>query len=167
MATLEVTFEGCVQDSEEFGSGPDRMVSRVYFWIRREGSAHGDFRADFHNATGYRFFRRRVEPPERYTGPMLHVEIVQPVGEDFLTGPIAIGPPSGYSGPFDHPGFARAATEYFRSLMSDAGVMQRREDGHPLHGGLRETQHVRLRNNAELSRRTVQIPVSAGASLQS
>jgi hypothetical protein len=159
MPILELTFEGCVQDSEEYGSGPERMVSRVFFWIRRDGETLGDFRAELNDATGYRFFRRRFEPPELYTGPILHAEIVQPVGEDFQTGRIAIGAPSGYSGPFDQTEFARAATDYFRSVMSDAGIMQRREDGRPLHGGLRETQHVRLRNNAELSRRTVRIAI--------
>jgi hypothetical protein len=160
MPILELTFEGCVQDAAEYGSGPEQMVSRVFFWIRRDGESHGDFRTELNDATGYRFFRRRFEPPERYTGPLLHADIVQPVGEDFQTGHISVGPPLGYSGPFDQAEFARAATDYFRSTMSDAGIMQRREDGRPLQGGFRETQHVRLRNNAELSRCTIRIPIS-------
>jgi hypothetical protein len=56
MPILELTFEGCVQDSEEYGSGPERMVSRVFFWIRRDGETLGDFRAELNDATGYRFF---------------------------------------------------------------------------------------------------------------
>ena len=159
--TLELTFEGCIQDSEEYGSGPDRMVSRVFFWIRREGGPPGDYRADLDRATGNLFAKRRLDPPERYNGPMLHAEIVQPVGQDFQTGRIDVSAPVGYSGPFDQSAFARSAAEYFRTIMSDSGVMQRNEEGRPLRGGYRATEHVRLRHNAELSRRTVRLALPA------
>jgi hypothetical protein len=159
MAILELTFEACVQDLEEFGSGPDRMVSRVYFWIRRSEESDGDFRRDLDAATGNRFARRRLDPPARYTGPMLQAEIVQPVGEDFQTGPIEVGPPGGDAGPLDLRAFSRAATDYFRSVMSDSGCMQRSEDGRPLRGSDRPTKHVRMRHNAELARREVRLPL--------
>jgi hypothetical protein len=159
MSALELTFEGCVQDSEEFGSGRDRIVSRVYFWIRRGGTPMGDFRSDLARIAGSFFAKRALAPPEDYTGPMLSADIVQPVGEDFQTGPIEVGPPRGDTGPFDQAAFARAAVEYFRSVMSDSGAMQRAQDGRPLRGGYRPTEHVRLRHNAELARRTVRLPI--------
>jgi hypothetical protein len=163
VSTLELTFEGCIQDSEDYGSGPDRMVSRVFFWIRREGGAAGDFRYDLDRATGSHFAKRRVDPPERYSGPLLHAEIFQPVGQDFQTGRIDVGPPIGYAGPFDQAAFARSAADYFRTVMSDAGVMQRGEGGRLLRGGYRPTEHVRLRHNAELSRRTVRLALPSAA----
>jgi hypothetical protein len=161
MSALELTFEGCVQDSEEFGSGRDRIVSRVYFWIRRAGTPPGDFRRDLAGVAGPSFARRSLPPPEGYTGPMLSADIVQPVGEDFHTGPIQVSTPQGDTGPFDQAAFARAAADYFRSVMSDSGVMQRAEDGRPLRGGYRPTEHVRLRDNAELARRTIRLPIRA------
>lgn len=159
MPSLDLTFEGCVQDSEELGSGPDRMVSCVFFWLAREGAPQSDYARDLAGVAGNTFAKRRLDPPPGYTGPMLRAEIVQPVGADFEMGPIQVGPPVGYSGPFDQNAFARAAADYFRSVMSDGGAMQRSEDGRPLRGGYRSTEHVRLRHNAELVRRRVRLEI--------
>ncbi|MGH9368095.1 MAG: hypothetical protein ACRD3M_10525 [Thermoanaerobaculia bacterium] len=152
---IELTFEGCVQDSEEYGSGRDQMVSRVFFWIKRVGAPPGDFRRDLELVAGGRFARLRIEPAEGYTGPMLYADLRQTVGEDFETGRVAVGPPVGYSGPFNQEEFARLATTYFRGVASDTGAMLRQEEGRPLRGSLRETAHVRLRHNVEASRSTV------------
>jgi hypothetical protein len=154
-ATIELTFEGCVQDSEEYGSGPDQMVSRVFFWIKQEGAAPGDFRGDLDRVSRMRFMRLRIEPPVGYTGPILYADLRQPVGDDFQTGRIDVDPPIGYRGPFNQAEFARKAAAYFRGVMSDSGAMLRAEEGRPLRGSLRETAHVRLRHNVEASRQTV------------
>ncbi len=156
--SVELTFEGCVQDAGEYGSDAEWMVSRLFFWIRREGAQPGDFAEDLRRAASYRFERIRIEPPEAYNGPMLYVEVRQRVENDFETGPLEVGPPVGQAGPLDQSAFARAAAEYFRSVASDTGKMLRREDGRPLDGSLRETAHVRLRHNVEVSRRTVRVP---------
>lgn len=155
--SVELTFEGCVQDAGEYGSDADWMVSRLFFWIRREGAPSADFAEDLRRVAGYRFARIRIEPPEGYTGPMLFAEVRQRVGDDFETGPLEIKPPLGPGASLDPSAFARAATDYFRSVASDTGKMVRGEDGHPLDGGLRETAHVRLRNNVEVSRHTVRL----------
>jgi hypothetical protein len=152
---LELTFEGCVQDAEEYGSGREQMVSRLFFWIKRAHGAPGNYRQDLERLSGKHFAKSRIEPPDGYTGPMLYAELRQPVGDDFVTGRITVGPPVGYEGPFDQSAFAREAVAYFRDVTSDSGAMIRVEDGRPLKGGLRETSHVRLRNNADVSRRTV------------
>ncbi len=155
-SALELTFEGFVQDEEEYGSGPDIMVSRVFFWIRQRKEPGGsDFRRDLERLSGNRFARARIEPPPEYTGPMLHADLHQRVGDDFQSGRIDVGPPVGYSDPFPQDAFAKAAVEYFRSRTSDSGAMIRLEEGKPLRGGPRETAHVRLRHNVEASRQTV------------
>ena len=155
--SVELTFEGCVQDAEEYGSSSDRMVSRLFFWIRREGAPAGNFSQDLQRVAGDRFAKRRIEPPEGYTGPMLWAEVRQRVGDDFETGPIEVGPPVGHGGPFDQAAFARLAADYFRAVTSETGAMIRQEEGRPLKGSLRPTAHVRLRHNVEASRRTVRL----------
>jgi hypothetical protein len=153
--SVELTFEGCVQDAGEYGSDDEWMVSRLFFWVRREGAPPANFGEDLIRVAGYRFARIRIEPPVGYTGPMLYAEVRQRVGNDFETGPVEIGRPSG--GALDQSAFARAALDYFRSVASDTGRMLRNEDGRPLNGSLRETAHVRLRHNVEVSRRTVRL----------
>jgi hypothetical protein len=133
------------------------MVSRLFFWIRREGAPPADFAGDLRRVAGYRFARVRIDPPDRYTGPMLYAEVRQRVGDDFETGRVEIGRPAGDGSSLDQSAFARAALDYFRSVASDTGKMLRTEDGRPLDGGLRETAHVRLRHNVEVSRRTVRL----------
>jgi hypothetical protein len=168
-SAVELTFEGFVQDEEEYGSGPEVMVSRVFFWIRqRTGPGGGDFFRDLAKASGNRFAKSRIEPPREYSGPMLHADLRQPVGDDFQSGRIEVSPPVGYSEPFPQAAFARAAVEYFRSRTSETGAMFRLEDGKPLRGGPRETAHVRLRHNVEASRQTVRLdapPASPGIAL--
>ena len=154
---IELTFEGCVQDAQGYGSDAERMVSRLFFWIRADGGPRGDFRADLARVAGDHFGRSTIAPPEGYTGPIYYAEVRQRVGEDFETGHIEIGAPVGYAGPFDQAAFARHASEYFHALMTESGAMLRSEDGSPLVGGFRPTAHVRLRHNAAPSRRTVKL----------
>lgn len=154
---IELTFEGCVQDAQDYGSDAERMVSRLFFWIQGADGPHGDFLRDLALVAGNHFRRLQITPPDDYTGPVYYAEVRQRVGEDFDSGRIEVGPPVGYTGPFDQAAFAKAAIEYFRTVMTESGEMLRSEDGSPLVGGFRPTAHVRLRHNASLQRRTVRI----------
>jgi hypothetical protein len=156
-SAIELTFEGCVQDAQDYGSDAERMVSRLFFWIRTGDGPRGDFRTDLARVAGNHFGRSTIAPPGGYTGPVYYAEVRQRVGEDFETGRVEIGPPVGYAGPFDQAAFARHASEYFHAVMTESGAMLRSEDGSPLVGGFRPTAHVRLRHNAVLSRRTVRL----------
>jgi len=159
-AVIELTFEGCVQDSREYGSDWQQMVSRVFYWVKREGGPRGDFRRDLELVSGAYFARVKIDPPEGYTGPMLYAELRQPVGEDFQMGRIEVAAPPGRPETFHGADFAQEAVAYFRALMSDAGAMVRVEEGRPLRGSLRTTQHVRLRHNVEASRKTIHLAAS-------
>ncbi len=156
-AVVELTFEGCVQDSREYGSDWEQIVSRVFYWLKREGGPRGDFRRDLELVSGAYFAKVKIDPPDGYTGPMLYAELRQRVGEDFQTGRIEVAPPAGHREAFHEADFAKEAVAYFRGLMSDAGAMVRAEEGRPLRGSLRTTQHVRLRHNVEASRKTVRL----------
>jgi hypothetical protein len=87
----QLTFEAGVQDAQEYGSNDVWMVSRVFFWILREGAPPGDFWADLRSLAGSKFDRIKIPPPANYTGPMAYVDLRQPVGEDFDRAPIEVG----------------------------------------------------------------------------
>jgi len=89
----KVTFTRCVQDSQEYGSNTEHMVSRVFFDLEVGGQVHRG----------------------------LHADLKQVVGSDFETGDIEVGKPEGYRGPFNHLAFRDAAESYFRSLVGSAG----------------------------------------------
>lgn len=89
MHEVTVTFRECHQDSQDYGSDDEHMVSRVFFSIEIDGQAEGDF----------------------------HSDLKQTVGDDFETGAIEVGQPVGYDGPFNHVEFSKAAESYFRSLV--------------------------------------------------
>ena len=104
-----VTFTRCVQDSQEYGSDNEHMVSRVFF----------DLDVDGRPSAG------------------LWVDLKQVVGSDFETGPIEVGKPHGYCGPFNYLAFRDAAERYYRSLVGSTG------SGIHLQGGAK----VRMQNN--------------------
>lgn len=89
----KVTFTRCVQDSQEYGSNNEYMVSRVFFDLEIGGQIHRG----------------------------LHADLKQVVGSHFETGDIEVGKPEGYPGPFNHVAFRDAAESYFRSLVGAAG----------------------------------------------
>jgi len=91
MAHVRVTLEKCIQDSQEHGSDDEHMVSRVFFSVEADGS--------------------------RSNG---HVDIKQTVGSDYETGPIEVGAPAGYAGPFNHDVFRGEVTAYFRDCVGSA-----------------------------------------------
>lgn len=89
-----VTFTRCVQDSQEFSSDDEHMVSRIFFELEVDGRAH----------------------------PGLHVDVKQVVGSSYETGSIEVGRPvGGYRGPFNYLAFRDAVERYFRSLIGSSG----------------------------------------------
>lgn len=122
MARIRVTFHKCIQDSQDFGSDDEHMVSRLFFTVEAEGRAHQG----------------------------LHADLKQTVGADYATGPIEVGPPVGYRGPFNQAAFARAAEAYYRGLVGAGGSGIRIEGA----------SNVRMRNNTFLRQQTVEFEAS-------
>jgi len=90
-----VTFYECIQDSQDYGSDDEHMISRVFFSMEVGG--------------------------KKYDG--LHADLKQAVGSDFETGYIEVSQPRGasYRGPFNHDAFSKGAEKYFRSLVGSKG----------------------------------------------
>jgi hypothetical protein len=160
---IQLTFEACIQDAQEYGSNGVWMVSRLFFWIRREeGTPSGDFPADLRRVAGDKFDRTRIAPPPDYTGPIAYAELRQRVGEDFESGPIEVASPVGSPVPLDEAAFHKHALAYFRSVAAESGAMMRLGDGRPLRGGTRPTAHIRLSNNVWAKRLTASIEALDG-----
>jgi hypothetical protein len=95
MATATIKFNRCIQDSQEYGSDNEHMISRVFFTLEI-----GDRRID------------------------LHADIKQAVGSSYEKGLIEVGMPEGHRGPFNYEVFRDVAEIYYRSLVgSGAGVI--------------------------------------------
>ena len=101
MATMTVNFTSCVQDSEDYGSDDQVIVSRVFFSIECEGLL--------------------------YTG--LHADIKQAVDSHFETDPLEVTLPHGYDGPISYEAFRRAVSQYFRALVACDGFGQQKGVG--------------------------------------
>lgn len=91
MPTARFVFDKCIQDSRDYGSDDEHMVSRMFFTIEVGG--------------------------RRYDG--LHVDVKQTVGPSYEDGPIEVNAPkgAGYKGPFNHEAFRAAAEKYYRGLV--------------------------------------------------
>src|SRR4030042_3449613 len=85
----KVTFTKCIQDSQDYGSNDDQMVSRVFFSLQIGQKSYPD----------------------------LYVDIKQSAGGSFETTPLEVGTPHGYDGPFNYCAFRKAAEDYYRSLV--------------------------------------------------
>ena len=96
MPTARVVFNKCIQDSQDYGSDDEHMVSRIFFTIELGG--------------------------RRYDG--LHVDVKQTVGSSYENGPIEVGSPkgAGYNGPFNHEAFRAAVEKYYRGLVGSTGT---------------------------------------------
>jgi hypothetical protein len=91
MATIRITFQKIIQDSQEYGSDDEHMVSRAFFNIQIDGENRGDF----------------------------SVDVKQIVGGDFETTPLEVGVPEGYKGPYEP--FRQAVEVYYRSQVGSSG----------------------------------------------
>jgi hypothetical protein len=88
VATATIRFHKCIQDSQDYGSDDEHMVSRVFLDLEADG--------------------------ETYNG--LTVDIKQTVGDDFEGGKLEVSPPRGYDGSLNYAAFREAVERYFRGL---------------------------------------------------
>ncbi len=93
MATAIITFQKLIQDSQDYGSNDEHMISRVFFDMTIEGKT--------------------------YTS--LHADIKQPVGSSFESSALEISSPANYKGPFNHEAFRAIVERYYRSLIGATG----------------------------------------------
>jgi hypothetical protein len=92
MPTATVHFKELIQDSQDYGSDDEHMVSRVFF----------DLQVD----------------DKKYPGA--YANIKQKAGA-VASDPLEVFPPAGYAGPFDHQKFQTEVEKYFRSLVGSSG----------------------------------------------
>ena len=101
MPMVTITFHELVQDSQEYGSDDEHMVSRAFFTLEADGKNYGRLSAD----------------------------IKQPVGSSFETTALEVSPPSSYKGPLDHEAFRKQVEDYYRELIGRRGHGIRIEGG--------------------------------------
>jgi hypothetical protein len=85
MTQITINFTHILQDSQDFGSDSDHMVSRVFFSVEQDGSSF----------------------------PGCFANLKQTVGGD-VRDDLEVSRPQGYKGPFNFTAFQDAAQEYFR-----------------------------------------------------
>jgi hypothetical protein len=95
VAHAKVILSGLVQDSQEFGSDDEHVVSRAFLDLQVDGMLYEN----------------------------LYAAIKHPVGGDLETMPLEISWPVGYAGQLDYPAFRAGIDVYYRSVVgsSDAG----------------------------------------------
>ena len=101
MPTATVHFHKCIQDSQEYGSDDEHMVSRVFLTLEAGGETY----------------------------PNLTVDIKQTVGARFESSPLEVGPPKGYRGSYNYAAFRHLVEQYYRSLVGSKGHGIRIEGG--------------------------------------
>ncbi|MFN8007521.1 MAG: hypothetical protein U0V70_10955 [Terriglobia bacterium] len=92
MEKARVIFTKCVQDSQEYGSNDEHMVSRLFGYVLSRGKK------------------------EEFC-----VDIKQTVGSNFECDPLEIGRPIGIKGPFNYVAFRDFAEKYFRNCVGSKG----------------------------------------------
>ena len=88
-----ITLNKLIQDSQDYGSDDEHMISRLFFSIEVDGSKTND----------------------------VYVDIKQSVGSDFETSPLEVSKPKNYKGPFNYEAFQIIAENYYRSLVGGHG----------------------------------------------
>ena len=101
MPRIRMRFQKCIQDSQEYGSNYEHMVSRVFFAFDVNGQTYED----------------------------LYVDIKQTVGTDFESAPLEVGSPTDYRGPMNYKRFRQFVEEYYRRLVGARGSGIRIEGG--------------------------------------
>ena len=93
MARAKLFIQQLIQDSQDFGSDDEHMVSRVFFDLEVDGHRHSGLSAN----------------------------IKQTVGTPYETAPLEVSRPAGYEGPFNHAAFQNIVEQYYRSLVGGQG----------------------------------------------
>lgn len=94
MPKATAIFSHLVQDSQDYGSDADHMVSRAFFELQLEGR----------------------------TFPDLYVDIKQTVGSDINADPLEVSPVRNYDGPMNYEAIRGATERYFRGLVGAGGA---------------------------------------------
>ena len=93
MTQAKIHLQRLVQDSQEYGSNDEHMVSRVFFDLEVDGTQHKN----------------------------LYCDVKQIVGSSFETAPLEVSKPVGYKGAFNHDAFQNIIEQYYRSLVGSQG----------------------------------------------
>jgi len=93
MPIAKLSINRLVQDSQEYGSDNEHMVSRVFFDLTLDGKT--------------------------ITG--LHADIKQSAGSSFETAPLEVSHPANYKGPFNFDAFQTIVEHYYRGLVGSTG----------------------------------------------
>ena len=96
MPTATVHFKELIQDSKNYGSDDEHMVSRAFFDLQ--------------------------VGEKRYPGA--YANIRQKVGA-VASDPIEVSPPAGYAGPFDNKRFQSEVEKYFRSVIGSPASLSK------------------------------------------
>jgi hypothetical protein len=97
----KVILSSLVQDSQDFGSDDEHMVSRAFLDLQVDGTVYKN----------------------------LYAGIKHPVGGDFETMPLEVSWPVGYGGPLDYEAFRAGIEAYYRSLVGSSGSGRHVEGG--------------------------------------
>lgn len=95
MSIVRVNISHCIQDSQEYGSTDEHMVSRVFGDISVDGENKGEFYSD----------------------------IKQIVGSAYSSENLEVARPPAYSGPFDHQAFSHGMKDYYLRLVNSSGAI--------------------------------------------
>jgi hypothetical protein len=93
MAIATITLHKLIQDSQDYGSDDEHMVSRVFFDMEVDGKKFAD----------------------------LYADVKQSVGGSFETSPLEVSSPPNYKGPFNHEAFRAIVEQYYRGLVGATG----------------------------------------------
>lgn len=96
MPTALIHFHRLIQDSQDYGSDDEHMVSRVFFTLE-------------------------LEDGQRYSE--LSADIKQTVGTDFHSAELEVSRPHGYKGMWNHASFSEQAQLYYRRLVGERGFV--------------------------------------------
>lgn len=99
MARVKLNFHECIQDSQEYGSDDEHMVSRIFFSIEVNGEQYEE---------------------------LYHTDLKQTVGGKFEETPIEVGLPHDslekpYTGPMNYEAFRKGTEDYYRNLVGSKG----------------------------------------------
>ncbi len=94
MSQVAVKIYKCIQDSQEYGSNDEHMVSRVFCRISVDGQPEREFYAD----------------------------IKQAVGSGYNVNSVEVTPPHDYQGPYNHEAFSEGVRTYFSRLVNSSGA---------------------------------------------
>ena len=95
MPLVSINVKKCIQDSQEYGSTDEHMVSRVFYSIDVDGVSKGDDYSD----------------------------IKQIVGSAYSSDNMEVSRPHEYRGPYDHHIFSDELAGYFSRLVNSSGSM--------------------------------------------